>query len=193
MKKKRKEAHKNIFCGPSKIFKNFSWPINICLKIFMAPAKILCPLLLYLNLRSLSSLDTHFKSFIRLFSLIFTVLNKIYRKLDNTLLAGLIWTVQVCFPGIIKTTIKMTMSNVITDSNSLTLPETDWKHLLSTKFKLVAFLLFRNILKHRKFLQQQTKLSWHHRQNKHKADICQFFQNGAFFGLKWITISFMHI
>ena len=182
MKKKRKEAHKKIFCGPSKIFKNFSWPITICLKIFMALAKTLCPLLLYLNLRSLSSLDTHFKSFIRLFSLILPVLNKIYRKLDNTILAALIWTVQVCFPGIIKTAIKMTMS--ITDSNSLTLPQTDWKHLLSTKFKLVAFHLFHNISKHRKFLQQQTKLSWHHRQNKHKADICQFFQNGTVFGLE---------
>ena len=26
-----KIEHEKIFCGPSKIFKNISWPINICL------------------------------------------------------------------------------------------------------------------------------------------------------------------
>ena len=31
--------HKKIFCGPSKILKNISWPINICLKYFIAPTK----------------------------------------------------------------------------------------------------------------------------------------------------------
>ena len=37
-----KEAHE-IFDGPSKIFKNVSWLINICLNYFMAPAKTLRP------------------------------------------------------------------------------------------------------------------------------------------------------
>ena len=32
------------FCGPSKIFKNMSWLISICLKYFMTPAKTLHPL-----------------------------------------------------------------------------------------------------------------------------------------------------
>ena len=43
-KKNRKEARKKTFCGPSKIFKNISWPINISLKYFMAAAKTLRPL-----------------------------------------------------------------------------------------------------------------------------------------------------
>ena len=30
---------KKIFRGPSKILKNISWSINICLKYFMAPQK----------------------------------------------------------------------------------------------------------------------------------------------------------
>ena len=34
-----KIEHKKIFRGPSKILKNISWPINICLKYFMAPQK----------------------------------------------------------------------------------------------------------------------------------------------------------
>ena len=38
----RKEAHKKIFCGPTEVFKNISWPINICLKYFTAFAKSLC-------------------------------------------------------------------------------------------------------------------------------------------------------
>ena len=37
-KKIRKAAHKKIFCGLSIIFKNISWPINICLKYVMTPA-----------------------------------------------------------------------------------------------------------------------------------------------------------
>ena len=39
-----KIEHKKIFCGPSKILKNISWPINTCLKYFMTPAKPLRPL-----------------------------------------------------------------------------------------------------------------------------------------------------
>ena len=38
-----KIEHKKIFRGPSKILKNISWPINICLKYFMTPTKTLCP------------------------------------------------------------------------------------------------------------------------------------------------------
>ena len=34
-----KIEHKKIFCDPSKILKNISWPINICLKYFMTPTK----------------------------------------------------------------------------------------------------------------------------------------------------------
>ena len=37
----KKIEHKKIFRGPSKILKNISWPINICLKYFMAPTKTL--------------------------------------------------------------------------------------------------------------------------------------------------------
>ena len=38
-KEKRKEAHKKTFCGQSEIFKNISWPINICFKYFIVPKK----------------------------------------------------------------------------------------------------------------------------------------------------------
>ena len=38
-----KIEHKKIFCDPSKILKNISWPINICLKYFLAPTKTLRP------------------------------------------------------------------------------------------------------------------------------------------------------
>ena len=38
-----KIEHKKIFRGPSKILKNISWPINICLKYFMIPTEALCP------------------------------------------------------------------------------------------------------------------------------------------------------
>ena len=34
-----KIEHKKIFGGPPKILKNISWPINVCLKYFMAPHK----------------------------------------------------------------------------------------------------------------------------------------------------------
>ena len=36
-----KIEHKKIVRGPSKILKNISWPINICLKYFIAPTKTL--------------------------------------------------------------------------------------------------------------------------------------------------------
>ena len=36
-----KIEHKKIFRGPSKILKNISWPINICLKYFITPMKTL--------------------------------------------------------------------------------------------------------------------------------------------------------
>ena len=41
LKVKIRKEHKKIFCGPWKIFKNSSSPINICLKHFMTPAKTL--------------------------------------------------------------------------------------------------------------------------------------------------------
>ena len=39
--KVRKIEHEEIFCGPSKLLKNISWPINIRLKYFMTPKKTL--------------------------------------------------------------------------------------------------------------------------------------------------------
>ena len=39
-----KIERKKIFCDPSKILKNISWPINICLKYFTAPTKTHRPL-----------------------------------------------------------------------------------------------------------------------------------------------------
>ena len=36
-----KIEHKKIFCGPSKILKNISWPINICLHTFCTVPYIL--------------------------------------------------------------------------------------------------------------------------------------------------------
>ena len=36
-----KGEHKEIFCDPSKLFTNISWPINISLKFFMTPTKTL--------------------------------------------------------------------------------------------------------------------------------------------------------
>ena len=51
-----KIEHKKIFRGPSKILKNISWPINICLKYFMVPTKDSpAPPSYILNVRSLSS------------------------------------------------------------------------------------------------------------------------------------------
>ena len=35
--------HKKIFHGPSKTLKNISWPINICIKYFMASTKPSAP------------------------------------------------------------------------------------------------------------------------------------------------------
>ena len=52
-----KIEHKEIFHGPSKIWKNISWPINICLKYFMAPTKTLRPPAYILNVRSLTSVN----------------------------------------------------------------------------------------------------------------------------------------
>ena len=49
-----KIEHKKIFCGPSKILKNISWPINVCLKYFMAPVRTLRPPSYILNVESLS-------------------------------------------------------------------------------------------------------------------------------------------
>ena len=49
-----KIEHKKIFCGPSKILKNISWPINICLKYFMTSTKTLCPPPYYILVRFLS-------------------------------------------------------------------------------------------------------------------------------------------
>ena len=43
LKVKTRKEQKKIFCDPSKLFKNISWPINICPKYFMTPAKTLCP------------------------------------------------------------------------------------------------------------------------------------------------------
>ena len=50
-----KGEHKNIFCGPSKIFKNISWRTDICLKFFMAPTKTLRSLLLHTECTVLKS------------------------------------------------------------------------------------------------------------------------------------------
>ena len=43
LKVKIRKEHQQIFCGPSNIFKNISWPIDICLRYFMNPAKTLRP------------------------------------------------------------------------------------------------------------------------------------------------------
>ena len=52
-----KIEHKKIFRGPSKILKNISWPINMCLKYFMTPIKTLrhFPPSYILNVRSVSN------------------------------------------------------------------------------------------------------------------------------------------
>ena len=51
-----KIEHKKIFCGPSKILKNISWSITICIKYFVAPTKTLNtpPPFYILNVMSLS-------------------------------------------------------------------------------------------------------------------------------------------
>ena len=48
-----KIEHKKTFCDPSKILKNFSWPVNICLKYFTTSTKILWTPLNILNIWSL--------------------------------------------------------------------------------------------------------------------------------------------
>ena len=48
-----KIEHKKIFCDPSKILGNIWWPINICLKYFMATQKLSGPSSYILNVRSL--------------------------------------------------------------------------------------------------------------------------------------------
>ena len=51
-----KIEHRKIFYGPSKILKNISWSISICLKYFMTPTKALLPhpSFYILNVRSLN-------------------------------------------------------------------------------------------------------------------------------------------
>ena len=44
-----KIEQKKILCGPSKMLKNISWPINICLKNFMVPTKTLPPFLVNMH------------------------------------------------------------------------------------------------------------------------------------------------
>ena len=54
-----KKEHKKIFRGPSKVLKNISWPINICLKYFMTSTKTLRAPSYILNLRSLNTITEH--------------------------------------------------------------------------------------------------------------------------------------
>ena len=49
-----KIKHEKIFCGPSKILENISWPIKLCLKYFMTSTKTLRTPFYILNVRSLS-------------------------------------------------------------------------------------------------------------------------------------------
>ena len=53
--------HKKIFCGTSKILKNVSWPINICLKYFMTPTKTFRPLSYILHVQFLMCLNLPFE------------------------------------------------------------------------------------------------------------------------------------
>ena len=59
---KIRKEHKNIFCGPSKIFRNISWPINIWLKYFMTPAKTLRLPFYIPNVRSLNAIKSPYFS-----------------------------------------------------------------------------------------------------------------------------------
>ena len=52
--KTTKMEHKKISCDPSKILKNISWPINICLKYFMTPTKTFRTPSYILNVQSLT-------------------------------------------------------------------------------------------------------------------------------------------
>ena len=54
-----KIEHKKIFRGPSKVLKNISWPINICLKYFMTSTKTLRAPSYILNLRFLNTITEH--------------------------------------------------------------------------------------------------------------------------------------
>ena len=54
-----KIEHKKIFCSPSKILKNILWSIDICLKYFMTPTKILRPPFYIVNVPSLTC---HYKT-----------------------------------------------------------------------------------------------------------------------------------
>ena len=74
--------HKKIFCGTSKILKNVSWPINICLKYCMTPTKTFRPLSYILHVQFLMCLNLPFEVKIQflLFS-IFDVL-KIFEALQ---------------------------------------------------------------------------------------------------------------
>ena len=54
-----KIEHKKIFRGPSKVLKNISWPINICLKYFMTRTETLRPPSYILNLLSLNTITEH--------------------------------------------------------------------------------------------------------------------------------------
>ena len=56
-----KVEHKKMFCGPSKILKNISWSINICLKYFMTPTKTSGPPLTYLMHGSLNVVRFKFR------------------------------------------------------------------------------------------------------------------------------------
>ena len=53
--------HKKIFCGTSKILKNVSWPINICLKYCMTPTKTFRPLSYILHVQFLMCLNLPFE------------------------------------------------------------------------------------------------------------------------------------
>ena len=55
-----KIENKKIFRGPSKTLKNTSWPINICLKYFMAPPKPSDAPSYIPNVRSLKSLQLNY-------------------------------------------------------------------------------------------------------------------------------------
>ena len=62
-----KIEEKKMFCDQSKILKNVSWPINICLKYFMTPKKTIRPPSYILNVRSLNSTygKTNFRASIK--------------------------------------------------------------------------------------------------------------------------------
>ena len=75
-KKIMKIEHKKIFCGPSKVLKNISWSINICLKKFIISTKSPGPPSYILNVGPLlySYIWTLFSAFSRnIFSLIYLI------------------------------------------------------------------------------------------------------------------------